>query len=249
MKKTNFFRHFVETLSARSLLGMLLLAPMGASAQVTIGSGDLPQATLDIIRHNPSETGKAFRLDDGNQAPGKILTCGENGVGTWQYAALPRIVGTGVGTLTLPFADMGLASYSIYTPTGASIVLPPGEWEVRVTTLLYVSITSGIPLTANNTAWVRTSFADTNTPVTGMASLSPDMVGNKFVSASTNGVYPYFSVLSGTIIVTNTSGADKTYYQVAGGITTHENLTEANGVIQIRTEAAESSIIATLIQQ
>jgi len=60
MKKLSFLKCFVETLSsafeslvktlpATSLLGMMLLAPMGATAQVTVGSSDLPQATLDVV--------------------------------------------------------------------------------------------------------------------------------------------------------------------------------------------------------
>ena len=60
MKKLSFLKCFVETLPvaseslvktlrATSLLGMMVLAPMGASAQVTIGSGDLPAATLDVV--------------------------------------------------------------------------------------------------------------------------------------------------------------------------------------------------------
>jgi hypothetical protein len=63
-----------------------ICAPLMASAQVTIGSGAMPQATLDIVGSysTDAEKGKAFRLDDGNQAPGKVLTAGENGIGSWQ---------------------------------------------------------------------------------------------------------------------------------------------------------------------
>ena len=60
MKKLSFLKCFVETLPvaseslvktlrATSLLGMMVLAPIGATAQVTIGSGDLPAATLDVV--------------------------------------------------------------------------------------------------------------------------------------------------------------------------------------------------------
>ena len=66
MKKLSFLKCFVETLPsaseslvktlrATSLLGMMLLAPMGATAQVTIGSGDLPQATLDVVATAPGD--------------------------------------------------------------------------------------------------------------------------------------------------------------------------------------------------
>jgi len=93
MKKLNFFgKRLLSVAEVRlpSVAGVLLLAtmmcaPFTASAQVTIGSGDLPQATLDIVGTYPTaaDKGKAFRLDDGNQAPGKVLTCQDNGIGTW----------------------------------------------------------------------------------------------------------------------------------------------------------------------
>ena len=131
MKKTNFFRHFVETLPARFLLATMLLAPMGASAQVTIGSGALPQATLDIVGTYPTDAdkGKAFRLDDGNQAPGKILTCGENGVGTWQLSTVSLIQGT--------WDDVNAneplsTSKDAPTYTGLSVTLPPGKYMMFV---------------------------------------------------------------------------------------------------------------------
>ena len=89
MKRNVFFR--------RLLLSASLLAPIGASAQVTIGSDALPQATLDIVGA-AGETGKAFRLDDGNQAPDKVLTCQDNGVGTWQVPMPKTHVTTGILT-------------------------------------------------------------------------------------------------------------------------------------------------------
>ena len=79
------------------LLIAMMCAPLALSAQVTIGSGALPQATLDIVGA-AGETGKAFRLDDGNQAPDKVLTCQENGVGTWQVAMPKTQVTEGVLT-------------------------------------------------------------------------------------------------------------------------------------------------------
>ena len=104
MKKFSFLKCFVETLPiaseslvktlrATSLLGMMVFAPMGANAQVTIGSNALPQATLDIIGA-AGETGKAFRLDDGNQFPGYVITAQENGVGTWKPVGLTILQST-----------------------------------------------------------------------------------------------------------------------------------------------------------
>ena len=65
MKKFSFLKCFVETLPvaseslvktlrATSLLGMMVLAPMGASAQVTIGNGKVPEnfSVLELISNN-----------------------------------------------------------------------------------------------------------------------------------------------------------------------------------------------------
>ena len=78
MKTKNFFLSL--------LLATVMCVPFNANAQVTIGSAEPPQATLDI-RGAEGETGQAFRLIDGNQAPGRVLTAGENGVGTWRMPA------------------------------------------------------------------------------------------------------------------------------------------------------------------
>ena len=64
MKKLSFLKCFVETLPvaseslvktlrATSLLGMMVLAPIGATAQVTVGAGTLPAATLDVVASAP----------------------------------------------------------------------------------------------------------------------------------------------------------------------------------------------------
>ena len=122
MKKKNFFRHFVETLPARFLLATMLLAPMGASAQVTIGSGDLPQATLDIIGDTATVHGEAFRLIDGNQKAGKVLTCQENGVGTWKEPLLTYTpIPTAVSTININTSSINSESlYSDCTITNSS---------------------------------------------------------------------------------------------------------------------------------
>ena len=112
MKTISFF--------SKMLLLAILLAPISASAQVSIGSGDIPQATLDI-RGNPNETGKAFRLIDGNQAPGKVLTVGENGIATWQETQIPAT--------TTRIIDIGLSSGGTSLP----IILEAGRvYLVRI---------------------------------------------------------------------------------------------------------------------
>ena len=78
------------------LLTAMISVPAHLGAQVTIGSAEPPQATLDI-RGAEDETGQAFRLVDGNQAPGRVLTAvGNDGMGTW----LPSAITVHSSTLT-----------------------------------------------------------------------------------------------------------------------------------------------------
>ena len=110
---------------------LLLCALVIAKAQVTIGSGALPQATLDIVcsYSNDSEKGKAFRLDDGNQAPGKVLTCAENGVGSWQLSTVSLITGSwdNVNANEPLSTDQSAPTYM-----GLSATLPPGKYMMFV---------------------------------------------------------------------------------------------------------------------
>ena len=82
MKTKNFFLTL--------LLTAMMCVPFSASTQVTIGSTDLPQAMLDIRAYpEMDERGQGFRLIDGNHTvPGRVLTLGEDGIGTWQTVGL-----------------------------------------------------------------------------------------------------------------------------------------------------------------
>ena len=251
MKKLSFLKCFVETLlsaseslvktlRATSLLGMMVLAPMGATAQVTIGSGDLPQATLDIIGDTLNVHGEAFRLIDGNQALGKILTCQENGIGTWQPNC---IEGKFDGSqLFIPFAD-NTDRFIQYA--GASITLPPGKWVVISGTLLtLISDISALnsAITADNFAWVRFTLSDS--PADGFWTASGDlngtdtgaMIRGPFLS-SHNLTYEF---ANRELIINNTSGADKTYYLMAGYVNSNSNFT----IDEIRIRVTARNLVA-----
>ena len=130
----NFKKNIMKKkhLSIRLYLSVVvvLLIPIGVSAQVTIGSSDPPQATLDIVG-NPSETGKAFRMIDGNQSDGKVLTVvGDNGIATWSNVAL-HIIGEefNATTASLPFGTYGSGG-STFFDDHSYIDLPPGRYMV-----------------------------------------------------------------------------------------------------------------------
>ena len=255
MKRNAFFR--------RLLLSASLLAPIGASAQVTIGSDALPQATLDIVGSysNNSEKGKAFRLDDGNQADGKVLTVvGDNAVATWQYPALNQIYGVrGGSSLEFPLARLADSGENIaYKQTGAYITLPPGKWNVSVYTLITIYDYADDPLvhnlTANDFAWVRSTFSDSPTAEGLMAAIiSHDITKGGYICGSVRGPRPSQpgrncnGMIIGSTVISNTSNAPKTYYYVAGAIDSASSFTAEQVVVRIMTGAGESNITATPI--
>ncbi|MDR1653057.1 MAG: hypothetical protein LBS01_05310 [Prevotellaceae bacterium] len=75
----------------KSILTLGIIALMSGaalSAQVGINT-DNPTATLDIVQKDQTLKGKGFRLDDGNQGAGKILTSDSDGTGTWTPPTQP----------------------------------------------------------------------------------------------------------------------------------------------------------------
>jgi hypothetical protein len=199
---------------------------MMASAQVTIGSGDMPQATLDIVGDysTDAEKGKAFRLDDGNQGDGKVLTVvGDNGVATWQYAAL-RMVSSEKPADEKAFIP--LAGGGNMTVCPMTITLPPGKWKVDYTGKFFrpggadTPPTPDVPITNSDTFWILVSLSDSSNPTKE----TTDIAGaDRFISYSYT-ANPYLESLgkngnsggvqgtpNGFWVVNNTSGAPKTY--------------------------------------
>jgi hypothetical protein len=57
------------------------------AATVTGVNTDTPKATLDIVQKDQTVKGKGFRLDDGDQTNGYVLTSDADGIGTWRMPA------------------------------------------------------------------------------------------------------------------------------------------------------------------
>jgi hypothetical protein len=96
----------------------------GINAQVGINT-DVPKATLDIVQPDQTVKGKGFRLDDGNQAAGKILTSDADGTGTWKMVGIPMKVVSGLfPTRTAPYWTGTIDIEDVY------IDLPPGQYLV-----------------------------------------------------------------------------------------------------------------------
>ena len=129
MKTKNYFLSL--------LLATMMCAPFTASAQVTIGSVEPPQATLDI-RGAEGETGQAFRLIDGNQADGRVLTVvGDDGVATWMPPAggVRRLINNPTPApppfnLLAPMNTMSMTNVVIIDHEAYTFVLEPGFWRI-----------------------------------------------------------------------------------------------------------------------
>lgn len=154
------------------------------------------------------------RLVDGTQGTGKVLTSNATGVASWQEVAIDNVV----GILSASGINMPYNQLSTYVYTGSRIILPPGRYAVNITMLLSKSSLTYSP--NNSFFWVRSTFSNT----TVSPSPSADIVGSTLASGNYPGSSMY-ALLTGTIIINNTSAVNRTYYYVAGDVVTN-NTTE-----------------------
>ncbi len=197
------------------------LFPTTLTDRVGIGLNN-PTEMLDIVGR--------VKIVDGNQATGKVLTSDANGVGTWQKV--------GINNINVSLTNPGISvpyTTANFLQTGASITLPTGKFAINVTMLL--TNTTGTPTPNNSSFWLRSTFSDSSgiNPVS-----STDIIGGRLISGNLPGS-SLFSLLSGTIIINNTSALPKTYYYVAGNvhiINTTDTLLKMGGNLN------ENSIIA-----
>ncbi|MDC7999765.1 hypothetical protein POV26_01835 [Aequorivita todarodis] len=144
------------------------------------------------------------RIVDGTQATGRVLTSSANGTASWRAQSIDNITGNVVGNgVNIPYTTTN------YLQTGSRIVLPPGRFAVNVTMLIYPS---NPPSPNDSSFWLRTTFSDN-----GGANPSPSayIEGSPLISGSLSGSSNY-GLVTGTIIINNTTGANRTYYYVAG---------------------------------
>jgi hypothetical protein len=147
-------------------------------------------------------------------------------------------------------SDIPGTATSRYYCTGSYITLPPGKYMVFSYMTLDNSLSSN---SSPGSFFLKTLFADPSYGITAGASYSPatnatmataDIVGaGKLVSGSINCGQPY-NLLSGFVIINNTSGGSKSYYLWAGWV----QLTTVNSTSKINlfggTNYAEDNIVA-----
>ncbi|HEY1196604.1 hypothetical protein [Flavobacterium sp.] len=178
-----------------------------SAGQLLIGSTVTPTGgTNSRMIINNGTTKGAIQIKDGTESTKRVLISDANGVGSWKDQA--------VEVLFIDPSSAGISLPATNTPrwvyTNTSIVLPTGKWMVTVNTLLSKRSWTA----ANETWWVRTSFSDNS----AIIAVSPDIVSR---STLISGLLPsnsFYALLTGTVIINNTSGANKTYYYVAGDI-------------------------------
>jgi hypothetical protein len=159
-----------------------------------------PTTKVDVRATSP---GTGFRLMDGSQGTNKVLSSDANGNASWatNVSITPAIIGVmGVGANTL----------SQNSWTGAYITLPNGKWSVQVNMLA----TTPNDILNDDVIWMRTSFSTSSTANT-MASGS-NIIGPSLVSGLIRDNYK-LNMLTGTIIINNTTGVNVTYYYWLNG--------------------------------
>ncbi|SFD44678.1 hypothetical protein [Flavobacterium phragmitis] len=188
--KTAGIERYRMTSSGQWLLNTTTVPTGGTNAKVII---------------NSSASG-ALQLKDGTEGLGYVLTSDANGVATWRekelvlnYATIPP---SGVNVLATPL--------NTWYYSNINITLPPGKWLVSVTMLLNKG--SSTAVTAANEFWsVSSSFSNSATTL----AISPDIQTNKMLI--TGMLFPgcIYNFMKGSVIITNSTAANKTYYYMA----------------------------------
>lgn len=154
-----------------------------------------PETKLHI---NSATFRSGFRLADGTQGDGKLLqSLNSQGDVKWeQRISSINVPNDGNGYYGVINGDMQYIS--------RKITLKPGKWLIRSNLLLYTKY----PASINQGFYARFSWAELNGTT---YSLTNDaMYGNVF-----GGLYALiYGIASGSTLINNQSGSDKTYYLV-----------------------------------
>ena len=131
-----------------------------ASGNVGIGT-TVPTQKLEIQTGGTATTPvTGFKLADGNQATGYVLTTDAAGVGTWKPAGnIKYKLGTHIANNFVNIPFVGKTANDWYS-TGSYITLAPGIWRVDISQLLAGYVNGNDFLTADDWMWFRFSFTD-----------------------------------------------------------------------------------------
>lgn len=214
---TGVYAHLGNTIPASTTTNQALFANgnnLGYSGIFTGGNVGIGTTAPSRTLHVNSATSGAVRIVDGTQGNAKVLTSDATGVATWQPVGIENYQAnlSAVTGVSIPYTLTGN-----FIQTGASITLPPGRFAVNVTMLL--STVPGAYTNSNEAFWVRSSFSDS----AGVNPLSsPDIIGSNLVSGN---LVPstLYSLLTGMVVINNSTAGNKTYYYVVGRVVTNNS--------------------------
>lgn len=174
-----------------------------------VGMGTLtPTAKIDIVTGGVAGNPVfGFKLKDGSQNQGWMLTSDANGYATWANpspsGAINGVLPAGAGV------NINLAAVTnVYVYTGAYINIPPGRWLVSSVFLMPSTSGGSVPLTYR----LRISFADAATLPS--LTISPDV--QSYTPIMGVGWYEVLATVEGSSIIYNKTAATKRYYVIAG---------------------------------
>ncbi|NDW09937.1 hypothetical protein, partial [Dysgonomonas sp. 520] len=168
--------------------------------RIGVGTNN-PQTKVDI---RTTTKGSGFRLQDGSQQTGKVLTAMDNtGRAEWQEIGV-RITAPS-GTFTREGIDIPeFGGHSPLRDTGARLTIPPGKWFVMVSLLAEPSNKSVVPPATdiiNAHVYTRTTLSAVNAADDGYIHYD----GSSLVGGQ---VKPYgFTTFSGFFIIRNSHTA------------------------------------------
>lgn len=190
-----------------------------------------------------------FKLGDGNQSAGYVLTSDANGIGTWRPIAIERINGVLGAGVNIPFTNNN------FLRTGSYIDLPQGKWEVSVTMLM--PVTAGT-MTTNDWLWMKTTFSGLNQASINDGQQTADFVGTTYLASGmfsgprTTATNQKYDMLFGKLIINNNTTLTKRYYYYAGLLDAREYTSGTGKSTQFDTYGGnawgENSIVAVRIQ-
>lgn len=177
------------------------LHPTTVSDLVGIGTNN-PTHRLTV---NGTTNTNGFIMPTG-AIEGHVLTSSFNGTATWREPTISNIL----VTMSNVGVDVPFSQTSGFIQTNTVLVLPPGKYAVNINMLMGNTTNTKSP--PNSSFWLRSTFSDSG----GVnPAPSPNIIGSFYASGNLPGD-SFFSILTGTIIINNNTGANKTYYYVAG---------------------------------
>lgn len=207
-----------------------------------VGIGTVsPSKKLEIQTGGvPGSAIAGFKLIDGTQNDRYVLTSDSNGIASWKPVSIPTIQGIFPASgINIPF----ITQQAIWQQTGANIVLGAGKWKVDVILLLQHQ---GVAIDVNTWMWLKSTFTDSSTSVTPVYSdfTSSNILASQLFSGPAIPTESKNTILQGTIVLNNTSGANKTYYLLVGDRFVGGTQTPGASLKSVGGSWGENSIIA-----